>query len=395
MGKQAMRKYIVLWVIILALLPAIPGLGCQSEEITRSDIDALAEAEVLPTPVQTSDLTSVTDSINAISATTRTDFPKSLTFNLEVESNHEITDIELRYKINKIASIVPTVAVNPDFTPGTEVKTSWTWDTRKSSLPPGAQVEYRWIAQNAIGEEIETDPLMLTFADLRYEWQELAKGNVQLFWYQGDQSFGQELMDAAQAAQVKLARDTGASIEENVKIFIYANTEELQEALIFSQDWTGGMAFSEYGIVAIGVSQSRLDWGKRTVAHELTHLVMHQVTYNPYSDMPTWLDEGLAMYAEGELRPELKSRLNAAISLDTLFSVQSLSSSFPAETEEAAIAYAQSYSLVEFLIEDRGGRENMQELLQVFKRGSETDDALLEVYGLDADRLETEWRASL
>jgi len=28
---------------------------------------------------------------------------------------------------------------------------------------------------------------------------------------------------------------------------------------------------------------------------------MFQMTYNPYSGLPTWLDEGLAMYGEGTL----------------------------------------------------------------------------------------------
>jgi len=153
------------------------------------------------------------------------------------------------------------------------------------------------------------------------------------------------------------------------------------------------MAFTEFGIVAIGISPSNLEWGRRTVAHELAHLVTYQMTYNPYGDIPTWLNEGLSMYAEGGLTPQEKAILSDAIRKDELVSVRSLSSSFPARGE-ITLHYAESYSLVEFLI-DTYGNEKMLQLLATFKQGKSYDDALLEVYGFDTDGLEDAWRISL
>ena len=100
------------------------------------------------------------------------------------------------------------------------------------------------------------------------------------------------------------------------------------------------------------------------------------------------------MYAEGDLRGDLQSVLTQAISEDNLISVRSLSGSFPAKAEEARLCYAQSYSLVNFLIHDYG-RDRMLQLLSVFKEGSSHDDALLEVYGFDMDGLDNLWRQSL
>ena len=100
------------------------------------------------------------------------------------------------------------------------------------------------------------------------------------------------------------------------------------------------------------------------------------------------------MYAEGNLRSDLRSVLNQAISEDKLISVRSLCGSFPAKTDEASLYYAQSYSLVEFLIREYG-KDSILQLLGVFKEGSPYDDALLEVYGFDMEGLDELWRVSL
>ena len=44
---------------------------------------------------------------------------------------------------------------------------------------------------------------------------------------------------------------------------------------------------SVYGIIAIGIATNNLTWGKSATIHELTHLVIHQMTHNPYSGLPT------------------------------------------------------------------------------------------------------------
>jgi len=72
--------------------------------------------------------------------------------------------------------------------------------------------------------------------------------------------------------------------------------------------------------------------------------------------------------------------------------VRSLSSPFSAHAEESVLSYAQSYSLVEFLINDYG-QSRMLELLLSFKEGSGYDAALERVHGFDMDGLDNLWRS--
>lgn len=394
MNNGSAPRHFAIYFFITSLLLISLLCGCESNEKAPQHLDSLTDVQLLPQPSLSADLDPTTSFISIVTTETQTDFPNSLTFTLEAQSSHQISDIELRYQINKVTAAPIITSITPEFTPDINVVTSWTWDTRKSSLPPGAQINFKWIVTNAAQDEVESEITTLTFEDSRHSWNEIAEGDVRLFWYEGNEAFAQELMEAAQSALDKLAQDTGAHLEKTVLIYIYANTDELQDALIFPQKWTGGLAFTDYGITAIGISPEQLDWGKRTIAHELTHLVVRQVTYSPLGDVPTWLNEGLAMYAEGDLRNDMKGALEKAASSDTLFSIRSLGGSFPADPKDALLAYSQSYSIVTFLIENFGS-EKMLALLEVFKTGSSYDDALLEVYGFDVYGLNAVWIDSL
>jgi len=332
----------------------------------------------------------------AISATysTEAEFPTSLTFNLTAKSNADITRVILNYKIEKITTVTVISEVEPDFDIDRTVETSWTWDMRQSSLPPGAKVQYRWRIEDAAGHEFKTSWETVRFDDNRYSWKSLTEDEITLYWYKGDQSFAQELLKSGLETLELLANDTGAYLEQPVDIYIYASSTDLQGAMISPQEWTGGVAFVDYGILAIGVAPAQLTWGKRAMSHELAHLVTYQMTYNPYGDIPTWLSEGLSMYAEGDLDLTFRALLDNAIARDNLISVQSLSSSFPTDVAQATLSYAESYSLVEFLIQEYGSNK-MLELLDVFKQGSTYDDALEQVYGFNTTGLNDAWRLSL
>jgi len=339
------------------------------------------------------------DDIAVIDSDVEVNFPSQAVFILEAESYVDIVDVRLYYQVDKMNYAEVVSEGWADFTQANKIEANWVWDMRNSSLPPGAEVTYWWMIEDADGNRFETSPEIMHFDDERYPWQSLTStvpqgGELSLFWYEGDDSFSQELMDACEEGLARLTQDIGTYPERPINIYIYASTSDLQGAMIFPQEWTGGVAFTAFSIIAIGITSSDLDWGKRALVHELTHLVVHQATFSPYGRLPLWLDEGLAMYNEGELDPVFHSSLEEAILEDELISVRSLCSPFSAETEKARLSYAQSYSLVEYLLDDYG-QDRMLELLTILKQGSTYNEALTEVYGFDIDGLDARWRATL
>jgi len=332
------------------------------------------------------------DGLTILDSSAQVEFSSRLSFNVSARSAVDITDIRLHYTVDRASFAQVTSEVYIEFVPTTTVDVSWALEMVKiGGLPPGSSVDYWWTVEDAKGNKVQTPPIRVQFDDIRYAWYSLTEGKITLYWYEGKKSFAQEIMATAQQALERLAEDTGAYLEKPVKIYIYADARDLQGAMIYPQEWTGGVAFTRHGTIAIGISPDNLYWGKRAITHELAHLVIHQMTFNPYSDLPTWLDEGLAMYAEGMLDPESTTYLNRAIAENSLISARSLSSPFSAYTEESLLAYAQSYSLVKFLITNHG-QGKMLELLNTFRQGSSYDAALEKVYDFDTEGLDTLWR---
>jgi hypothetical protein len=355
-------------------------------------IGILALAVLLLLTVLSPALVQAQGGLTVTSSSAEANFPQQLNFSLSATSNVNITDIRLCYAIEHIGFADVTSEAYVDFTPATSVKVSWSLDMVKiGGLPPGSIAEYWWKIEDGSGDRLETPPAQVQFDDTRYDWRSLTEGKLTLYWYSGNDAFAQELMATAQGAMAKLATDTGAELEKPARLYVYASSSDLQGSMIYPQEWTGGVAFTRYSTMAIGIAPSDIDWGKRAIAHELTHLVIHQITLNPYNDLPVWLDEGLAVRNEGLLDPTYSSYLASAITSGSLISVQSLASPFSAFPDEAVLSYAESYSLVDFLITSYG-QAKMSQLLAVFRQGSGYDEALEAVYGFDMSGLNSLWR---
>ncbi|MDD5191183.1 MAG: peptidase MA family metallohydrolase [Dehalococcoidales bacterium] len=334
-------------------------------------------------------------SITVKSSSVESGFPNSVTFNISAISSAQITDIRLHYTTEQLGFAHVESEAFVVFTPSTSVNASWKWDMRKSGgLPPGAVITYWWTITDSTGNKLNTSEAQFKFDDTRFKWLSLTQDKTTLYWYNGSQSFAQDIMSTTQNALVRLANDTGATLQDPIRIYLYANNSDLLGSMIFPQDWTGGVSFTESGCIVIGISSSNITWGRTAIAHELTHLVTHQMTFNPYSGIPTWLEEGLAMYNQGSVDATFTSALQNAIANNTLLTLKTLSSPFSAYANISYLSYAESWNAVDYLIKTYG-KDKMTQLLATFQQGSTYDNALLTVYGKDTKALNTEWQATL
>ncbi|MFH0846844.1 MAG: peptidase MA family metallohydrolase [Chloroflexota bacterium] len=356
---------------------------------TRVLLAAIMLLVLSPAPVQAESALRVLDSSAEV------EFPQRLTFNLSVEGESNITDIRLNYivRMEGFTTVVSEGYVN--FKPARRVAVSWPLEmVRINGLPPGTWVDYWWRVRDESGGELVTPSAQIEFTDQGYPWQELTEGQVTIYWYEGGSSFAQTIMASAQDGLARLSRDTGVTPAKPVRLFIYASPRDLLESMINPQEWTGGVHFARFDVITIGIPLNELEWGKRAVVHELTHLIIGQITFNPYSGLPVWLNEGLAVYNEGEFDPALAQFLTQAIKENSVISVRSLASPFSALSSRAYLSYAESRELVEFLI-SRYGSDKMFKLLLKFREGTSYDAAFMEVYGFDMDGLNTIWQETL
>ena len=336
-------------------------------------------------------ITMAAGDISVVSSTVTPQFPDALTFNIKATSGASIVDVRLHFTVERdsFASVVTEEKLS--FTAATSIAAAYEWDMRQSGgLPTGTVVDFWWTITDNSGKTLTTTEQKVSFDDTRYTWKSITQNNITIHWYSGGAALAQTLMDTALQGLVSLKASTGASLSRPVSIYIYDNSNDMLGAMIFAQDWTGGATYPSYSTIVLGVNSSNLDWGEGALVHELAHMVNYQMTSNPYNDLPTWLDEGLAMYAEGELDSSFQMSLIVALADDSLFTVRSMSSPFSTDATLSYQEYAESYSIIDFLISEYG-QAKMTALLGVFHQGSTYDGALMEVYGFDMDGLYAKW----
>jgi hypothetical protein len=262
------------------------------------------------------------------------------------------------------------------------------------SLPPGASIWWRWLYTDGTGAQFASDTKTATWIDDIHDWQTISSGDLRLHWYGNDKSFAQTMLDAGLEGLRRNKEQAGLTTDAPVDLYVYPNYDDMKDAILYEPSWTGGMAFPEYNIFIMGISESDSTWDQNTVIHELTHILIGHFTFSCIGSVPTWLNEGLAMFSEGKLDADMQAQLDQAIHDDTVLSVRSLNGGFSELSDKANLSYSQSQSIVSFLVQTYG-QEKLTQLLAALRDAKPIDDALLEVYGFDTDGLEDAWRQSV
>lgn len=400
--------------VILASWLVLGAAGCKSEPLpvppppqiseinpavptteTPSAIEKTAPPST-PSPVTTlPESPAVETSLRIESNSATIAFPDKITFSLKGSSPVAVKTISLEYGTDERSLTDKTTRTEVEFNEAKEVLVSWDWQMKKTgSIPPGATVWWRWVLTDIDGKTNTVPSESIVYTDTRFSWQVKKQADMDIYWHGQNEALVNELANEVQARLYRIQLNVTIPPERKPKVFVYTNTEELQGAVLFEQQWTGAMAFPEHNIVLTVVNDSNLEWAKRALPHEITHLTVGEAVFGPFGDIPGWLDEGLAQYSEGPMADDLKQVLDKAILDNKLISIQSLSSSFPTELSGAYLAYAESNSVVRYMI-DTYGWEKMRLLISIFKEGSTYDKALQTVYSFDIDGLDTEWKASL
>ena len=321
------------------------------------------------------------------------DFPNEVVFHLELTSPVETA--VLTYDVGRFSCLEAStqIAVTPE---GDGTTIAWSWImSRSGNPPPGTQLWWEWTVTDTAGNTFTVPRQFHTITDPRFEWQTITTEDIQLHSYNAPQ-IGETLMEAAVAGLERLENEMGINLQTDVQLFIYDSSDDMREAILYVQDWAGAVAFPEYNTILMGVPPNLADsWGRSTVSHELAHLVIGQFGRSCVGGArPVWLEEGLAVYAEGEPAADIMADIETGIADNSFRPLRSLNGPFPAHGREAGIAYSQSYSVVDFMLTTYG-REAMQALILLLADGVNYDEALESVYGLNVDELEAAWREAL
>lgn len=321
-------------------------------------------------------------------------FPKQITFTLDASSESEIVDVKLFYR--PVAAQV-TRMVQPQFTRGRAVTIAYDADMTVQYLPPGIDLQFYWTLTDATGAQLDSPTQSFRYQDERFTWRTVQSGQVTVLFYAGNDAFGQEVLDMALSTRDLLNRSFGVSGDRPIHIVVYGNNRDFSSSLPpNSAEWIGGQARPDLGLIVTGIQpgSGATDEIGRIIPHEMSHQLLFQATENPYGGPPQWLDEGLAVYNQKQPDSRFSSMLQQAVDRGALIPVRALNSNFPFDPNQALLSYAESVSIVKFIIKTYGDAK-LGQLLTSFRDELSYDEALVRTLGVDSDGLDAAWKQSL
>jgi len=154
-----------------------------------------------------------------------------------------------------------------------------------------------------------------------------------------------------------------------------------------SPDWSRGIYDGKIRL-PIGGLKERSRLLERVVNHEYTHALIHQMAGG---NVPSWLNEGLAQYFEGE--PLERHDRNVAYILRSreILPLQDLEGSFlDMDGDTAALAYTESFTVVDYIIQNHGIYA-VQKILADLADGEPLETSLVAAVGMDYAGLQEAW----
>ncbi|HKG25928.1 MAG TPA: peptidase MA family metallohydrolase, partial [Thermomicrobiales bacterium] len=363
----AVRRVLILFLVGLVALTSVP--------LATTVHRAAAASEV---------------AVNNNEATT--DFPDGVNFTLDVEGARKITRIELLYQAADLETLNLEV---PEFKPRKHVTLSHHLDFRVNFEPSGIDITYRWRLTDDKGNTTETEPKTLLWSDNRFDWRSQSSHDVTVYGYRNNDAFDKLILDSAQSTVDRLKVEYGVESVTPIRIWVYNSKKDFSAAQQGnSSEWIAGTAYPQLHVILAILPEGNKGEVGRVIPHEISHQLLYQATMNPFNGPPTWLDEGLAVLVQDGGNEGFPAQVEDAAEKGRLFSVRALNSSFPYDPADAALAYAESLSIVRFII-DHFGEDKLAAVIAAYRDGVSHDEALMKGLSVDIDGLDRLWKESL
>ncbi|MCF7884966.1 MAG: hypothetical protein K9M80_00590 [Candidatus Marinimicrobia bacterium] len=131
---------------------------------------------------------------------------------------------------------------------------------------------------------------------------------------------------------------------------------------------------------------------ENTIKHELVHFIQNAVV--PLSITPNWFDEGIAEYLAKNYNIHSQIILSRALNQEKLISIKELNVAITPNRTKNQLAYAESASLIDFLL-IAYGEEVIQTIFNHLKKGSTFSRAWSSATGMEYQYLDFHWRKYL
>jgi hypothetical protein len=245
------------------------------------------------------------------------------------------------------------------------------------------------------GDFFESQRYSFYYEDNRFSWLTIERPPFTLIWHNGDEAFAASILAAAELGVARAQNLLPLPDPTAITLRVYDNAEDVQLlAQLAGYQWAAGHTDAQHALILLSLQpgpQQSLDI-ERQVPHEVAHLMLHQALGpTGYAQLPAWLNEGIASTAELYSDPLQKDLLDVANRSNTLIPFYSLCAGFPQDGFSSRLAYAQSASFVNYLLQTYNS-VGFGLLVDSYASNPDCLAAPFESFGKDLIALDADWR---
>ena len=322
------------------------------------------------------------------------DFPEKISFLFSGTSKKKIDDIKVNFKTGDRKTLQYGYM---DLKFDENNKISGVMDFRINTsggyIPPGSTITWNIIIYFEDGTQISTINNEFVMLDTRFDDWDFIEGKYITIYYRYSKSRAKTLLEECELLLNDMEAIVGKT-DDKIALTLYNNYSEMIEAVRSKSKTsdreliTAGQAFDESSVVLVLAGRSDIG----TATHEIMHILVGRATDGSIN-LPLWLNEGLAEYANRDKTVSYDLYLEWGIGTNQLKPLSQLRT-FPGDPKLTLVSYGQSRSVVKYMI-DNYGQEKMYILLNNLSLQMTLDEALMDAYGFDLSTLDLNWRESI
>ncbi len=268
-----------------------------------------------------------------------------------------------------------------------------TLDLQSPFVPSGIVLAYTWQLVQSNEVIAESGSEQTSWYDTRWSWTTIASEQVRVHSYKLSPAFAQLILNSGQGTVTDLERRFGLEHSAPLDIWVYDSLNDLLGAQqANSRESIAGASYPGYNLIVALIPEGSNSEIGRIIPHEVSHQVLYQATKNPFTYPPIWFDEGMATHMQIGGTDGYPEMVQKALAANTLFQLPSLEVTFPYSPAQATLAYAASWSAIQY-IQETYGDEGISALIRAYRDGRSNEEAVQQSLGVSVEQLSADWQA--
>lgn len=228
--------------------------------------------------------------------------------------------------------------------------------------------------------------------------EQISKNNIIVHYDKKNEKLAKHILEISENAGESVSLKTGIKYDKPLTIKISQSKNDFNSELGIKNLDIQGVAISDLGYVILNpdnIFKSSSDDIFKLLEHEFSHIFLGDyISHSSDLSFPRWLNEGIAQYVSGGMSElysfSYQNSLQSAFIANKVLPFSLLINTFPGTRDNFTLAYAQSISMTQYLV-DKYGEENLRVLINNIKKEENFYKAFSNTYSTEFNQIEREW----